>query len=71
MEKGQSKRRMLLAVLVVVSMMVVMFTGCSKEEAEGGLSVIRVAVQPYYISAQIGYIIDNGLDEANGFKLNL
>ena len=35
----------------------------------GELQVIRVAVQPYYISSPIGYIMDNKLDEANGFKI--
>ncbi|GAA0793546.1 hypothetical protein GCM10008910_08830 [Faecalicatena orotica] len=42
----------------------------AKEDTDSGeLPVIRVAVMPFYISSQIGYIIDNKLDEANGFKI--
>ena len=33
------------------------------------LPVLRVAVMPFYISSPIGYIMDNKLDEANGFKI--
>lgn len=33
------------------------------------LPVLRVGVQPFYISSPIGYIMDNKLDEANGFKI--
>ncbi|MFI3213334.1 MAG: hypothetical protein R3Y24_08315 [Eubacteriales bacterium] len=37
------------------------------EETTEELPVLRVAVQPYFVSAQIGYIMDNGLDVENGF----
>lgn len=33
------------------------------------LPVLRVAVQPYFVSAEVGYIVDNGLDIANGFVI--
>lgn len=43
----------------------------STEEAVDpeNLPVLRVAVMPFYISSPIGYIMDNKLDEANGFKI--
>lgn len=37
--------------------------------APADLPVIRVAVMPFYISAPIGYMMDQKLDEANGFKI--
>lgn len=40
-----------------------------EKEEEVDLPVIRVAVMPYYLSAPIGYMIDNKLDEAAGFKI--
>ncbi len=42
-------------------------TEASEEAVD--LPVIRVAVMPYYLSAPIGYMIDNKLDEAAGFKI--
>ncbi len=38
-------------------------------EESAQLPVIRVAVMPYYLSAPIGYMMDNKIDEANGFKI--
>lgn len=40
-----------------------------KTAEPGELPVLRVAVMPFYISSPIGYIMDNKLDEANGFKI--
>lgn len=40
-----------------------------KDNDSGKLPVLRVAVMPFYISSQIGYIMDHKLDEANGFKI--
>lgn len=42
---------------------------CEQEEAEQDLTTICVAVQEYYISSSIGYILDNHLDEKFGLKL--
>lgn len=44
-------------------------TDTAEAIAPEDLPVLRVAVMPFYISSQIGYIIDNKLDEANGFKI--
>lgn len=41
----------------------------TKEVSEEDLPVIRVAVQPYFLSSEIGYMIDNGIDVKNGFKI--
>ncbi|MCI9250615.1 MAG: ABC transporter substrate-binding protein [Lachnospiraceae bacterium] len=43
--------------------------GGQEETALEELPVLRVAVMPFYISSPIGYIMDNKLDEANGFKI--
>lgn len=40
-----------------------------EDDGSADLPVIRVAVMPYYLSAPIGYMIDNKLDEAAGFKI--
>lgn len=40
-----------------------------KPAEPGELPILRVAVMPFYISSPIGYIMDNKLDEANGFKI--
>ena len=44
----------------------------STEEAETeseDLPVLRVGVQPFYISSSIGYMMDNKIDEKHGFKI--
>lgn len=37
--------------------------------AQGSLKPLRVAVQPYYNAVQMGYILDQKLDEKNGIKI--
>ncbi|WP_332447306.1 ABC transporter substrate-binding protein [Sphaerochaeta sp.] len=61
-------KKMLLILLVLVFSFT-LFANGAKEATPGSLPVIRVAVMPFYISSPIGYIIDNGLDVANGFKI--
>lgn len=38
-------------------------------ESPKELKTLRVAVQPFYVSMQMSYIMDKGLDVANGLKL--
>lgn len=48
----------------------------TKAEAEGNensgdLPVLRVAVQPYLLAAPNYYMLENGIDEKNGFKIEM
>ncbi len=63
--------RKLTAILTAAVLCVACFTGCAKKEnvTKDGLPILRVAVMPFYISSTIGYIMDNKLDEAAGFKI--
>lgn len=58
-----------LTVLLVLTLSFALFASGAKETPANSLPVIRVAVMPFYISSPIGYIMDNGLDVANGFKI--
>lgn len=64
------KKRLVAAVLTTV-LAATTFFGCKPMgvQAAEELPTLRVAVMPFYISAPIGYIMDNKLDEANGFKI--
>lgn len=69
-----------LAALAAASMLM---TGCSgnTEKADSGTSeskpgseelpVLRVAVQPYLLAMPTYYMVENGIDEENGFKIEL
>ena len=59
----------ILTVLLVLTLSFALFASGAKETPANALPVIRVAVMPFYISSPIGYIMDNGLDVANGFKI--
>ncbi len=73
----------MLAIVLALMMSVSTLVGCASPEVEKvtekaqakddgttvELPVIRVAVMPYYLSAPIGYMMDNKIDEANGFKI--
>lgn len=62
----------LVALLLVVCLTMLLFGGCAPKDSVDGdteLPVLRVAVMPFYISSPIGYMVDNGLDVANGFKV--
>lgn len=61
-------KKMLTIVLALV-LSLSLFANGTKESTAESLPVIRVAVMPFYISSPIGYIIDNGLDVANGFRI--
>lgn len=41
----------------------------AKKADTKNLPVLRVAVMPFYLSSEVGYMIDNGLDVQNGFKI--
>jgi NitT/TauT family transport system substrate-binding protein len=58
-----------LVFLLVLVLSLSLFANGVKESTADALPVIRVAVMPFYISSPIGYIMDNGLDVANGFKI--
>ncbi|HOG19969.1 MAG TPA: ABC transporter substrate-binding protein [Salinivirgaceae bacterium] len=59
-----------IGVILVILFMFSLFAGGAAEKKSGDdLPVLRVAVMPFYISSQIGYIVDNKLDEAAGFKI--
>lgn len=73
-------KKRVLAGFLTVALAVAALAGCQKAEGtkktdqeqettSKELPVLRVAVMPFYISSQIGYIMDNKLDEANGFKI--
>ena len=70
-------KKKILATLLAAAVAVTSLVGCGGKsggntaEGEGGkeLPVLRVAVMPFYISSPIGYIMDNKLDEKNGFKI--
>lgn len=69
----------IIALLLICCLIIGCFAGCSKkEETPTALSyeseelpVLKVAVQPYLLAIPVYYIIENGLDEANGFKLEM
>ena len=67
------KKRRLLSLLLVLVLVIGTLTtaGCGKKEEEksGELPVLRVAIQPYLCSLPVVYMMENGLDEANGFKI--
>ncbi|MGL6201425.1 MAG: ABC transporter substrate-binding protein [Lachnospiraceae bacterium] len=75
------KMKKFLALFLSLLLAASVLSGCSKSEGQEGkktveetvdsedLPVLRVAVMPFYISSPIGYIIDNKLDEENGFKI--
>ena len=45
-------------------------TAASTESSEAGdLPTLKVAVMPFLNSLPIEYMVQNGLDEANGFKI--
>jgi NitT/TauT family transport system substrate-binding protein len=59
-------------ILVVVSL--AFGGGCSQSKGEasgksGELPVLKIAVQPYLLAVPVYYIMENGLDVKNGFKL--
>ncbi len=62
-------KRMLSIVLIVVIASMLFAGGGAEKKESGALPELRVAVMPFYISSQIGYIVDNKLDEAAGFKI--
>lgn len=64
-------KKKLIATILTTVLATTTFFGCDYMEikAEDKLPTLRVAVMPFYISSPIGYIMDNKLDEANGFKI--
>jgi NitT/TauT family transport system substrate-binding protein len=64
------KKRTLVA-LLTLALASTMLIGCQRDSGGGSddLPVLRVAVMPFYISAPIGFIIDNEMDIANGFRI--
>ena len=63
------KRTKLVSLLLVALLLLGVCSGCAKKQETGELPVIRVAIQPYLCSLPVVYMMDNGLDEANGFKI--
>lgn len=61
-------KKIVLVLLVLAHGFTVFASGVGDKTADS-LPVIRVAVMPFYISSPIGYIVDKGLDVANGFKI--
>ncbi len=76
-------KKRFIGALLAMAMISGLLVGCGGDEASSGttsggdaaleeseeLPVLRVACQPFFVSAQIGYIMDNKLDEASGFKI--
>lgn len=73
------KRKWIVSIIIIVVCIIIVcfIQSASNKKLEaqpiewndGNISEIRVAVQQYYISSPIGYILDNKLDEKFGLKL--
>ncbi|MEA5015482.1 MAG: ABC transporter substrate-binding protein [Candidatus Limiplasma sp.] len=60
-----------LASLLLALCLLLSLATYASAEASADLPVLRVAVMPFYISSPTYYIVQNGLDVANGFKIDL
>lgn len=66
-----------LSILIVLCLVLTsVLAGCAKKSDKNAdssevLPVIRVAVQPYLCSLPVVYMVENGLDVANGFKIDM
>lgn len=72
----------ILATIIATSLSISMLTGCtgkstatdspkvdSENSEKGDLPVLKVAVMPFLNSIPVKYMVDNKLDEKNGFKI--
>lgn len=63
-------KKRILALLLALALALTVFVGCQGGGGDSDdLPVLRVAVMPFYISVPIGFIIDNEMDIANGFRI--
>ncbi len=67
-----------IAMLLSICLVVACFAGCGKTgdaakapEDSAELPILKVAVQPYLLAIPVYYMMENGLDKANGFEIDL